>query len=329
MAETEEIEAVFRFSDTNKRYHTFDYYLRHTFGGKCAKIPLDAGFTCPNMDGTCGRGGCIYCSDRGSGDFAASVELPLRAQYAIGRETLGKKWPIERCIPYFQARTNTHAPVSVLRTIYEEALTYPGVVGMNIATRADCLPPDVVTLLGDIAARTTLTVELGLQTAHDRTAHLINRGHTFGDFVEGYTRLRMGAPRARICIHLILGLPGESEDDMMETVRHVAKLRPDEVKLHMLHILRGTVLAEMYESGDYVPLKREEYVRMVVHALELLPPETVISRLTGDGPAEELLAPLWSRRKREVLNDIDKLACAEDSWQGKKYQQNIENQTIG
>ena len=308
----------FPYTDGSKRYHTYDYWLKSTFGGKCAKIPLDAGFSCPNLDGRCGVGGCIYCSGRGSGDFAEVSSVPLREQYDRQREFLAKKWPTERCIPYFQARTNTYAPVEVLRPLFEEVLTYPGVVGMNIATRVDCLPDETVSLLRELSERTVLTVELGLQTAHDGTAAAINRGHTSADFLEGYTRLREGAPRALVCIHLIFGLPGEDEAAMLETVRRVAELRPDQVKIHLLHVLRGTALGETYESGGYTPMEMDDYVSVVVKALELLPPEVVVARLTGDGAAEDLLAPLWSRRKREVLNGIDRLLSVTDTWQGSK-----------
>ena len=308
----------FPYTDGSKRYHTYDYWLKSTFGGKCAKIPLDAGFSCPNLDGRCGVGGCIYCSGRGSGDFAEVSSVPLREQYDRQREFLAKKWPTERCIPYFQARTNTYAPVEVLRPLFEEVLTYPGVVGMNIATRADCLPKETVSLLRELSERTVLTVELGLQTVHDGTAAAINRGHTYADFLEGYTRLREGAPRALVCIHLIFGLPGEDEADMLEAVRRVAELRPDQVKIHLLHVLRGTALGETYESGGYTPMEMDDYVSVVVKALELLPPEVVVARLTGDGAAEDLLAPLWSRRKREVLNGIDRLLSVTDTWQGSK-----------
>ena len=307
----------FPYTDTNKRYHTYDYWLKSTFGGKCAKIPLDAGFTCPNLDGACGTGGCIYCSGRGSGDFAESSAIPLWEQYDRQREFLAKKWPTERCIPYFQARTNTYAPVERLRQVFEDALTWPGVVGMNIATRADCLPDGVVALLRELSEKTVLTVELGLQTSHDRTAALINRGHTYADFLEGYNRLRMGAPKALTCIHLIFGLPDETEEDMLETVCRVAELRPHQVKIHLLHVLRGTVLGEMYEAGKYTPMEKDAYVAAVVKALEQLPPEVVIARLTGDGAAEDLLAPLWSRRKREVLNCIDQHLVSLDTWQGR------------
>ena len=317
----------FSYTDGSKRYHTYDYWLKSTFGGKCAKIPLDAGFSCPNLDGVCGTGGCIYCSGRGSGDFAEEATMPLREQYDRQRELLSGKWPTERCIPYFQARTNTYAPVEVLRPLFEEALTWPGVVGMNIATRADCLPDETVALLAELAERTVLTVELGLQTTHDETAALINRGHTYADFAEGYARLRRGAPKALICVHLIFGLPDEDEAAMLETVRRVAELRPDQVKLHLLHVLRGTALADLYEAGQYTPMEKDDYIAAVVKALELLPPETVVARVTGDGAAEDLLAPLWSRRKREVLNGIDMALAALDTWQGRKYQPLVTNKT--
>ena len=320
MAEPKNGGNLFPYTDGSKRYHTYDYWLKSTFGGKCAKIPLDGGFTCPNMDGRCGVGGCIYCSGRGSGDFAESSAVPLREQYDRQREFLSHKWPVEKCIPYFQARTNTYAPVERLAPLFREVLTYPHVVGMNIATRADCLPEDVVGLLRELSEETVLTVELGLQTAHDHTAALINRGHTYADFLDGYHRLRRGAPKALICVHLIFGLPGETVEDMLDTVRLVADLRPDQVKIHLLHILRGTVLGDWYEAGKYRPMEKEAYITAVVRALELLPPEVVVARLTGDGAAQDLLAPLWSRRKREVLNGIDQLLVKEQTWQGKKYQ---------
>ena len=315
----------FPYSDSNKRYHTYDYWLKSTFGGKCAKIPLNGGFSCPNLDGRCGVGGCIYCSGRGSGDFAEEAAVPLREQYDRQRERLSQKWPVDRCIPYFQARTNTYAPVETLRSVFGEVLTYPHVVGMNIATRADCLPEETVALLGELSEETVLTVELGLQTVHDATAARINRGHTYADFLDGYTRLRRGAPRALTCVHLIFGLPGEGEEEMLETARQVAALHPDQVKIHLLHVLRGTVLGELYLSEGYTPMGMEDYVATVVRALEWFPPEVVMARLTGDGAAEDLLAPLWSRRKREVLNRIDGLQARLDTVQGRKVNAESEN----
>ena len=309
----------FPHSDSNKRYYTYDYYLRKTFGGKCAKIPLDGGFTCPNIDGRCGVGGCIYCSARGSGDFAASSALSVREQFEITSTALGKKWKTERCIPYFQAHTNTYAPLAVLREKFEEALALEGAVGLNIATRADCLADDVVEYLAELAERTVLTVELGLQSAHDTTAEKINRGHSFAQFVEGYEKLRRASAEIGIGIHLIFGLPGEDDAMMLESVREVARLHPDQVKLHLLHVLRSSRLAEIYERGEYSPLEREHYISLIVQALELLPPDVVIARLTGDGMGEDLLAPEWSRKKVSVINDIDKKLYELDSFQGKRW----------
>ena len=306
----------FPYSDSNKRYHTYDYYLRQTFGGKCAKIPLDTGCTCPNIDGSRGLGGCIYCSGRGSGDFAELPTLSIGEQYRKTREKLSSKWSTERCIPYFQAHTNTYAPLSSIREWCEEALRQEGVVGMNIATRADCLEEDVIAYLSDLSQRTRLTVELGLQTVHDETATRINRGHTYEEFVDGYTRLRRGAPHAEICVHLILGLPDESDDMMLETAKRVAELHPNQVKIHLLHVLKNTKMARLYLEKKYTPLTKEHYVSLVADCLEILPADIVIARLTGDGMGEDLLAPDWSRKKVSVINDIDKLLYERNTWQG-------------
>lgn len=320
MKQTQTAKNPFPYSDSNKRYYTYDYYLKKTFGGKCAKIPIDAGFTCPNIDGRCGVGGCIYCSARGSGDFAASG-LSVTEQYRVTRERLSSKWSTARCIPYFQAHTNTYAPTSRLRELFEEALSLPDVVGLNIATRADCLEDETVAYLAQLAERTTLTVELGLQSTNDQTAALINRGHTFAEFVAGYGKLRAASNRIGICVHLIFGLPDEDEATMLRSVREVAALRPDQVKLHLLHVLRSSRLGEIYERGEYQPMERESYIDVVTKALTLLPPETVIARLTGDGMAEDLLAPEWSRKKVSVINDIDKRMYELDLWQGKYFKE--------
>ena len=309
----------YKNSDTNKRYYTYDYYLKKTFGGKCMKIPLDAGFTCPNIDGRCSVGGCIYCSPRGSGDFAADSVLPVTEQFEITKKQLSSKWKTDKYIPYFQAHTNTYAPLEAIKEKIEPVMCLDGVVGVNIATRADCLEDDVVEYLSSLSERTVLTVELGLQTVHDETAFRINRGHTFDDFLEGYGKLRNANPKINICVHLIFGLPDENEDMMLESVRRVAALEPNQVKFHLLHVLRGTVLGDMYNEGKYIPMDEEEYVDVVTKALCLLPPDTVVGRLTGDGMQSELLAPDWSRRKTAVINGIDKRMFSENIWQGKLY----------
>ncbi len=302
-------------SDTNKRYYTYEYYLRRRFGAKCAKIPLDAGFSCPNIDA---GGGCIYCSGRGSGD-CIPCGLSLREQYEAGRVSLSSKWDTSRCIAYLQAHTNTYAPVDVLRRTYDEILSFDGVLGLNIATRADCLSEEVCLLLAEVSERTVLTVELGLQTSSDTVAEAIGRGHSFSQFCEGYRRLRAIAPRAEICAHIIFGLPGESRADMMRTVRDLAALCPDQVKIHLLHVICGTPMYDIYIGGGYLPLEKDEYVSTVAEALTYLPPDTVICRLTGDGLAEDLAAPLWSRKKTAVINDIDKKMYENDLWQGKFF----------
>lgn len=309
----------FAYSDTNKRYHTYEYYLRRTFGGRVAKISLDAGFTCPNIDGRCGTGGCVYCSARGSGDFAADAALSVAAQYAAGRALVSGKWTPLGYIPYFQAHTNTYAPAEKLRALFEEALTLPDAVGLSVATRADCLPDAVIDLLADLSARTHLTVELGLQSTNDETAKRINRGHDFAAFLDAWARLRARAPRARLAVHLMLGLPDESTETMLESVRQVAALAPDEVKLHALYVTADAPLAADYLAGKYTPISEDVYVDTVVRALELLPPRTVVSRLTGDAPRRTLLAPAFSARKREVLARIDRELFARNTYQGKAY----------
>ncbi len=309
----------FIYSDSNKRYYTYDYFLKKKFGKKCAKLPVDGGFTCPNRDGTKGTGGCIYCSARGSGDFCAEPELPVTEQVERAFEVMRRKWRDALGIVYFQAFTNTYAPVDVLRSRFEPVLTIPGVVGLSVATRADCLPDDVCEYLAELAERTYLTVELGLQTANDVTAERINRGHRFADFVSGYEKLRKASDKISVGVHLINGLPGEDEGIMLDTAKKVAALRPDQAKLHLLHVISGTRLAEMYSRGEFGCLTQDGYTEIVVRQLELLPPETVIGRVTGDGMGDELIAPLWSRKKVCVMNGIDKLMFENNTYQGRLY----------
>lgn len=309
----------FKYTDTNKRYYTYDYFLRSTFGGKCAKITLDAGFTCPNIDGKCGVGGCIYCSSRGSGDFSQSSEMPLIEQYNRQKLLIQKKWSTDKFIPYLQAHTNTYSNIENLRNIYGQILDFPDIVGFNIATRADCLPQETVDYLAEIAEKTYLTVELGLQSVFDDTAKKINRGHTFEDFLVGYNRLKKASNKIKICIHLIDGLPGEDEEMMVESARVIGELHPDQIKFHLLHVLKNTVLAELYQKGEYNPLTLDEYAKIICRQLEVIPEDIVIGRITGDGKSEDLLAPDWSRKKFVVMNTIDKLLFQVNSWQGKLY----------
>ncbi|MBR6789484.1 MAG: TIGR01212 family radical SAM protein [Oscillospiraceae bacterium] len=312
MKETQAARNPFPHSDSNKRYHTWDYALRKKFGGKVFKVSLDAGFSCPNIDGTRGKGGCTYCS------YAFHRQTPedLLAQFRASQAQLHKKWPdAVQYIPYFQANTNTYAPLDELKAKYETVLGEEGVVGLAVATRADALPDDVCDYLEELSRRTWLMVELGLQTVHDETARRINRGHTMAEFLEGYQKLRSrGIP---VCVHIINGLPGEDKEMMLETARQVAALKPDCLKIHLLHVIEGTPMAEEYKRGEFRALEFTEYVDIVCDQLELLPPETVLQRVTGDGLKETLVAPLWSLKKLVVINEIDKELLRRDSWQGK------------
>ena len=308
-------ENPFAFTDSNKRYHTYDYYLRTTYGQKCAKIPLDIGCTCPNIDGRCGAYGCIYCSPRGSGDFAAAGSVSTQIEAA--RAALGEKWKTARIIPYFQAHTNTYGDLDVLARAYEEALAAEGVVGLHIATRADCLPDEILRVLADLAGKTVLTVELGLQTAFDETAAAIGRGHTFADFTAGYRALREASDKIRIGVHLINGLPGETPEMMLESAAAVAALDPDLVKIHELYVLENTRLADLYRAGRYTPMDEETFIEVTANQLTRLPPRTVIGRLTGDGNARQTLAPRHEKGKISILNGIDRYLFLHDLWQGK------------
>lgn len=304
----------FPYSDSNKRYYTYDYFLRQRFGRKVCKIPLDIGCTCPNIDGTKGTGGCIYCSPRGSGDFAGSPSRTVTAQVAEGRLVMERKWGQGiGCIPYFQAHTNTYGDFDRLTAKYEEALTSPDVVGIAIATRADCVSERMADYLRDLAGRTFLTVELGLQTVFDDSAAMINRCHSYADFLAGYEKLS----GLNVCVHLINGLPGEDHDRMVESARRVGALRPFSIKFHLLHILKDTPLGDLYLQGKIAPMTREDYVRTICDQLEVLPPDIVIGRVTGDGAPESLLAPDWSRKKFTVMNEIDKEMARRNSFQGR------------
>ncbi len=308
------MKAPFEYSDIGKRFHTYDYFLKKKFGCKVAKLSVDIGLSCPNRDGTKGYGGCTFCSGRGSGDFCSlgSVTEQLNFQKAI----IDQKWKNVKYIPYFQACTGTHAPIPELLPKWKEALLFPNAVGIAIATRPDCLPEDICDALEKLSHETFLTVELGLQTANDTVAEKLNRCHSFGEFTEGYEKLRRrGIP---VCVHLINGLPDETLDDMLKTAKAVASLKPQFVKIHSLHVLKNTPLERNYRNGEFQIISLEEYVSAVVAQMELFPPETVFERITGDGKGEDLIAPMWSRRKREVLNAIDKELRKLDTFQGAK-----------
>ena len=304
------------YSGDNKRYQTFAYWSKHTFGCRLARIPLDAGFTCPNKDGRCGTGGCSYCA---SGSAAPTALGTVEEQYAAGLAAAERKWGAVSTIPYLQANTNTYAPPDELEALYRRCASLPGARMLAVGTRADCLAPDVIAVLEETARRIPLLVELGMQSACDPTLIAVGRGYDHAAFREGYARLdeaRKRTPSLSIGIHVLNGLPGEDEAQMLENAREAARLRPDHVKLHTLCVLRGTRLEASFTSGGYVPLSRDDAVGIVCRQLTLLPPETVIDRLCADAPDGDLLAPLWVRRKTAFQNEVDKYMAHNGLTQG-------------
>ncbi|MFC3788974.1 TIGR01212 family radical SAM protein [Paenibacillus sp. GCM10012307] len=302
-----------------KRFHTWNYEMREQFGSKVFKVMLDAGFTCPNRDGSIAKGGCTFCSARGSGDFAGSRRDDLVTQFNKIKNIQHQKWPSASYIGYFQAYTNTYAPVAELREYYEVILQQPGVVGLSIATRPDCLPDDVLDYLAELNERTYLWVEMGLQTIHESTSNLINRAHDTQCYLDAVAKLR--ARGIRVCTHIIYGLPQETHEMMMETGRAVAAMDVQGIKIHLLHLMRKTPMVKQYEAGLLQFLEQDEYMKLIVDTLEILPSDMIVHRLTGDAPRELLIGPMWSLRKWEVLNAIDFELRRRDTWQGKLWKQ--------
>jgi uncharacterized protein len=309
------IEKPAYFGD--KRYYTWNHHLKSHFGEKIIKIPLDGGFDCPNRDGKAAYGGCTFCSQSGSGDFAGSRRDDIITQFHTVKERMHAKWKKGKYLGYFQAFSNTYAPVEKLKEMYETVLDQEGVVGLAIATRPDCLPDDVVEYLADLNKRTYLWVELGLQTVHERTAMLINRAHDYPTYVEGVNKLRKH--NIRVCTHIIDGLPLETPEMMMETAREVAKLDVQGIKIHLLHLLKKTPMVKQYEQGMLEFLDFDTYVNLVCDQLEVIPSDMMIHRLTGDGPSDLLIGPMWSLNKWKVLNAIDSELKRRDSFQGKYF----------
>ena len=312
-------EYHFPFPSDGKRYYTWNRYLRNTFNQKIFKVALDAGFDCPNRDGTVAYGGCTFCSVAGSGDFAGNKVDSIPVQFEKIKAKMHEKWKAGKYIAYFQAYTNTHAPLPVLKEKFEAALALEGVVGISIATRPDCLPDDVVEYLAELNKRTFLWIELGLQTVHERTANLVNRAHDYPTYVEGVNKLRKHG--IQICTHIINGLPLEDRDMMMETARAVSKLDVQGIKIHLLHLLKGTPMVKQYEKGKLEFMERDAYIQLVADQLEILPPKMVVQRITGDGPIDLMIGPMWSVNKWDVLNGIDAELAKRESYQGKYYQE--------
>lgn len=286
-------------------YYSFNQYLKDTFGCKVYKISINAGFTCPNRDGTLGTRGCIFCSKGGSGDFAESSSLSVTEQIESGKQRVSKKIKSGKYIAYFQAFTNTYAPVEVLAEKYCEAINHPDIVGISIATRPDCLGEEVLTLLSEINKIKPVFVELGLQTIHEKTAEYIRRGYPLSVYDNAIKALKKAG--INTVVHLIIGLPNESREEMLESVEYACKSGADGIKLQLLHILKGTDLADDYLSGKFETLSMEEYLSIIKDCVEIIPKNVVIHRLTGDGPKKDLIAPLWSADKKSVLNALNKL----------------------
>ena len=307
---------LFIYSDNNKRYHTLDYFYKKKFNSKVFKVSLNAGFSCPNIDGTVGTGGCIYCSNSGSGDFAGNISDDLITQFNNIKSLLHKKWPKAKYIGYFQAHTNTYAPINILKEKYETILSLENVVGLSIATRSDAISEECLNYLEQLSKKTYLTIELGLQTIHEKTTKLINRCHTLKNFEEMVKKLRKR--NINVVVHIINGLPFETEEMMIETVKYLNKLDIQGIKIHMLHILKNTKLELLYKNTKFHVLTKDEYVDIICKQLEYLRPEIVINRITGDPVKEDLIEPTWLIKKFCVLNDIDKELVKRNSYQGLK-----------
>ena len=300
-----------------KRYHTLNHFLREKFGEKVFKISLDGGFTCPNRDGKAGRGGCVFCSARGSGDFAGDRDFSISKQFDDVKLMMEHKWKSGKYIAYFQAYTNTYAPVDELRKKYNEAIEKEGVVALAVATRPDCLDDDVLDLLEEISKKLYVWVELGLQTSNDETAKIINRGYMLSTFDDAMERLNKR--NIDTVVHAIFGLPGETKEDMINTVDHIAHSGAQGIKIHLLHLMKNTALVKEYEKGNLKFLSQEEYINLITESVSRIPEEMIVHRLTGDAPRNELIGPMWSLKKWEVLNAIDKAFEDNNIYQGMNF----------
>lgn len=306
---------MFKYSLDNKRYHTLNYYLKNRFHEKVYKVSLNAGFTCPNIDGTKGYGGCIYCSKTGSGEFGGNINDDLITQFNKVKEVMDKKWH-GKYIAYFQARSNTYAPVNILKEKYETVLKLDNVIGLFIATRCDCITDECLDYLTFLNKRTYLTIELGLQTIHESTSKLINRGHTLKEFTDTVKRLR--ERNIDVLVHIINGLPYETKEMMLETVKFVNTLDIQGIKIHMLNIIKDTPLETLYNKEHFHVLTKEEYIDIVISELELLDSKIVIHRITADPDPKTLIEPTWLLKKTVLLNDIDKEMKRRNTYQGIK-----------
>ncbi|OPF53006.1 TIGR01212 family radical SAM protein [Clostridium baratii] len=300
-----------------KRYHSLNYFLRDRFKEKVFKISLDGGFSCPNRDGTISKGGCLFCSESGSGDYAGDRELSITKQFCDIKEMMNKKWKEGKYIAYFQAFTNTYAPVEELKRKYDEALKQEGVVAIAIATRPDCLQDEVLELLEAINKKFYVWVELGLQTVSDETARKINRGYKLEVYEDAIRRLK--EKNIDFVTHCIFGLPGETKEDMLRSVDYIAHSGSKGIKFHLLHLMKHTPMVKLYERGELEFLSQDDYIDLICKSIAMLPEDMVVHRLTGDAPRDLLIGPMWSLKKWEVLNAIDKALVDNEIYQGKDF----------
>lgn len=304
----------FPYTLDNKRYHTYNYYLKNKYHQKVAKVALNADFTCPNRDGQKGFGGCIFCSASGSGDYAGDINDSLEKQFQKISTIMKAKWPQCAYIAYFQANTNTYGPLKKIQKMIQPFLNNDDVKGIALATRPDCLDKEIVQYLAKINQQKDIYIELGLQTIHEQTSQLINRGHSYQEFLDGLSLLRKY--HLEVCVHIINGLPHETKEMMLETAKTVGQLDIQAIKIHMLYVIKNTVLEKMYYQHDFELLSRQDYIDLVVEQLRYIPEHIVIERLTGDGKVDDLIAPLWSIKKVTIINDIDKKMKELDIYQG-------------
>ncbi|MEG0825883.1 MAG: TIGR01212 family radical SAM protein [Bacilli bacterium] len=307
---------MFKYSDSNKRYYTLDYFYKHKFKSKIFKVSLNAGFSCPNIDGTLSNKGCIYCSKSGSGEYAGNINDDLIKQFNEVKNIISKKWPNSKYIGYFQAHTNTYAKVNILKEKFETILKLDNVVGLSIATRPDCISDECLNYLEELNRKTFLTIEIGLQTIHEETSILINRCHDLDCFNKCVKKLR--EHNINVVVHIINGLPYETKKMMIETVKYLNNFDIQGIKIHMLHIIKNTELEKLYKEKHFLVLTKEEYVDIVCDELEYLREDIVINRITGDPKIDDLVAPFWLVKKFDVLNCIDKELVRRNSYQGKK-----------
>lgn len=303
-----------------KRFYSLNQFLREKFGDKVYKISIDGGFSCPNRDGTIGSLGCIYCSERGSGDFAGSRSYAIDQQFEQVKKVMNNKWKSGKYIAYFQAYTNTYAPVNILRERYYQAIEKEGVVALSVATRPDSISEGALDLLEEINKKTYTFIELGLQTSNEETAKLINRGYPLSVFEDALKRIRKR--NIDVVVHIIFGLPGENKGNMLDTVRYLSSKDIQGIKFHLLHLLKNTPLVNLYNNGGLRFLTEEEYIDILTDSIGLLPENIVIHRLTGDAPRDLLIGPMWSLKKWEILNNIDKALKDKNIYQGLYYHTN-------